>query len=218
MIVLMKKRMLSLFALLLVTTALTAQNSEKAKTLLNEVSAKVNSYENITLDFKYTLVNTKEGIQQETRGTATMEGEKYVLQLMGATRMFDGTKVYTISPEDEEVTISTYTDEDEAEITPSKVLTFYQKGYSFHWDITQNVNGRKIQYVLLKPITESDMKEILLGIDSETKHIHKVIQKQRNGTHVTITIHAFKTNQPLPKSLFTFDASKYEDYYINRLD
>lgn len=214
----MKTKVITLLFTVLAVAMTTAQNSEKAKKLLNEVSEKVKSYDNIVLDFKYALDNNKEGIHQETRGSATLQGDKYFLQLMGASRMFDGKKLYTISPENEEVTISSVSDDNEDEITPSKMLTFYEKGYSFHWDIMQNVKGRKVQYVLLKPIKESDLKEILLGIDSETKHIYKLIQKQHNGTHITITVNSYKTNQPIPSSLFTFDASKYEDYYINNLD
>ena len=43
-----------------------SQNSEKAKALLNEVSAKIKSYENVSLDFKYALDNASEQIKQET--------------------------------------------------------------------------------------------------------------------------------------------------------
>ena len=32
---------------------------KKAKNLLDEVTAKVESYENISIDFKYALINTK---------------------------------------------------------------------------------------------------------------------------------------------------------------
>jgi outer membrane lipoprotein-sorting protein len=37
-----------------------SQNSEKAKKYLEEVSAKVKSYENISIDFKYSLNNEAE--------------------------------------------------------------------------------------------------------------------------------------------------------------
>ena len=83
----------------------------------------------------------------------------------------------------------------------------------------QNVQGRKIQYVKLLPIdTHSEIAAILLGIDVETQHIYKLIETGQNGTKTTITVNSFKTNQPLSKSLFTFDEQKYidEGYYIIR--
>jgi len=214
----MKKLLFLVFSIAF-TTVTFAQDATKAKNLLNEVSAKVKSYDNILIDFKYTLSNKKEGINQDTRGDVTLKGNQYILNLMGTTRIFDGKKIYTIVPEDEEVTISKHSPEDDNDITPSKMLTFYEKGYTYKWDIEQVVKGRKIQYILLTPKDrKADIKDILLGIDTQTKHIYKLIQRQANGTEITITINAMKTNQPLPASLFSFEASKYKGYYINNLD
>jgi outer membrane lipoprotein-sorting protein len=196
-----------------------AQDTTKSKTLLNEVSSKVKSYDNMVIDFKYTLENTAENMSQETRGDVSINGDKYVLNLMGTTQIFDGKKIYTIIPEDQEINISNYVAEDNNNITPSKMLTFYQEGYTYKWDITQDIKGRKIQYIKLTPIdSNADVKNILLGIDSQTKHIYNLIQTQDNGTKITITIKSFKTNQPLAKTLFTFKEDRYKDFYINRLD
>jgi len=178
----------------------------------------VQGYDNIEVTFKYSLENKEANINQETRGDVTMEGDKYFFNYLGSQQLFDGKKVYTIVPENEEVTIEDKSDEENT-ITPSKMLTFYKKGHNFAWDILQNVQGRKIQYVKLTPIdTNSEIASILLGIDAQTKHIYKLIETGKNGTKTTITVNSFKTNQPLSKTLFTFDEAKYKDegYYIIR--
>lgn len=194
-----------------------AQN--KGKDLLNEVSQKVKSYDNIEIDFKYILENTTENVKQETRGDVILQGDNYKLNILGITRMFDGKTLYTISPEDEEVTISSQVEDQADAITPSKMLSFYEDGYTYEMDIVQNIKGRKIQYVKLTPIdSNSEIKYILLGVDATTKHIYNLIQVGKNGTKTTLTVNSFKTNEPLSKTLFTFDASKYQDYYINKLD
>ncbi|WP_297707396.1 outer membrane lipoprotein carrier protein LolA [uncultured Eudoraea sp.] len=195
-----------------------AQSSDKAKALLDEVYSKVMSYENIEVNFKFALHNSEADVDQETRGDVTLAGEKYLFNYLGAQQLFDGTKVYTIVPENEEVTIEDKTD-GENTITPSKMLTFYKTGHNYEWDILQNVQGRKIQFVKLVPIdTNSEITSILLGIDVETKHIYKLIETGKNGTVTTITVNSFKTDQPLSKTLFTFDENKYkeEGYYIIR--
>lgn len=194
---------------------------QSAKSLLNEVSTKVKSYNNIKIDFKYTLSNTKEKVTQETRGNVTLQGDLYILNMLGVTSIFDGTLMYTIIPEDEEVTISTYDPYDDKAITPSKMLTFYEKGYIYEMDVQQNVKGRMIQFIKLIPIdTNAEIKDILLGIDKQTKHIYQLIQTDANGTQYILTVNSFKTNQILSKTLFTFDEAKYkkDGYYINRLD
>ncbi|MDY2587992.1 LolA family protein [Winogradskyella aquimaris] len=196
-----------------------AQNDAKAESLLTEVSNKIKAYSNISLDFKYELSNVNENINQETRGDVVIEGEKYKLNILGVTRIFDGDSLYTISPEDEEVTISSTNTDEEATITPSKMLSFYEDGYTFKMDIIQNVKGRKIQYVKLTPMdTNSEIKHVLLGIDATTKHIYNLIEVGKNGTKTTLTVNSFQTDQPISKTLFTFDESKYADYFINRID
>jgi outer membrane lipoprotein-sorting protein len=213
----MMKKLLFL-AFISLTTSAMGQNSEKAKQLLDEVYGKVKSYENIMVDFKYVLNNTEAGINNETRGDVTMEGDKYLGNFFGSKQLFDGKKVYTIVPENEEITIEDQSDDENA-LTPSKMLTFYKKGFNYQWDILQNVQGKKIQFIKLIPIdSNSEIKSILLGIDVETKNIYKLIETGKNGTTTTITVNSFKTNQPLSKTLFTFDENKYKDegYYIIR--
>ena len=157
-----------------------------AKNLLDKVVAKAKSYKNMDIDFKYAINNAKENINQESKGTVLLQGNKYHLTFMGMTKIFDGKKTYTIVPEDEEITISTVNEKDDNAITPSKMLTFFNTGYKYNMDILQNVKGRKIQYIKLVPLNSRDQrKEVLLGIDVQTKHIYNLIEVGKRGTKTT---------------------------------
>jgi len=214
----MLKKATLLGVLFLSVTMSFAQGSAKAKTLLDEVSKKMNSYENSYIEFRYSMDNEKEDVHQETKGNASLKGDFYSLNYMGTTQIFDGKKIYTIMDEDEEINIS---DPDEEEdVTPAKLFSFYKKGFTYEWDIVQNVAGRKIQYVKLIPIdSKSELKYVLLGIDSKTKNIYKVIQNINNGTKISITITKFKSNIEMSDKMFQFDRKKYEDagFIINDL-
>ena len=213
------KRILSVVFLLFIGLSTQAQDAKKAKELLDEVSVKVKSYTNIVIDFKYSISNPAEKINQESNGNVALDGNLYHLNFMGITKIFDGKKVYTIVPEDEEITIENFDASDDKAITPNKMLTFFNSGYKFAWDIPQNIKGRKIQYIKLIPnSTKDSRKEILIGIDTQTKHIYNVIEVGKNGSKTTLTVNSFKTNQPLSKNHFTFTKSKYPNYYINKLD
>jgi len=213
----MKKFILITFILLFSFS--TQAQDKKAKALLDQVTAKVRSYDNIVIDFKYSLNNSKENINQDSKGNVTMKNNQYVLNFMGITKIFDGKKTYTIVPEDEEITISSFNEKDDSAITPSKMLTFFNSGYKYSMDILQDVRGRKIQYIKLIPTNPRDQrKEILLGIDVQTKHIYNLIEMGKKGTKTTLTVNSFKTNQPLSKNQFIFAESKYPNYYINKLD
>ena len=204
--------------LLIFSFSIQAQD-KKAKELLDQVTSKIKTYDNIIIDFKYSLSNAKENINQDSKGNVTMKGNQYVLNFMGVTKMYDGKKSYVINPEDEEITISKVNEKDDSSITPNKMLTFYNSGYKYYWDIPQNLKGRKIQYIKLIPNSSKDQrKEILLGIDVQTKNIYNLIEMGKNGTKTTLTVNTFKTDQPLSKNQFIFVASKYPKYYINKLD
>ncbi|UYW02243.1 outer membrane lipoprotein carrier protein LolA [Flavobacterium agricola] len=192
--------------------------AQDAKKLLDEVTNKVKTYKNVQIDFRLTIQNLNKEINQESKGNVTIEGDKYALNMMGITKLFDGKKIYVIDPEEEEVTISSPSGQD-ADFTPAKMLTFFNSGFKYTWDITQNVKGRSIQYVKLTPTNAKDYrKEVLIGIDNQTKNIYNLIEVGKDGTKTTIIVNSFKTNQPISKNEFTFDASKYANYYINKLD
>ena len=208
-----------LFITLFVTSVAIQAQDKKAKALLDQVSAKVKSYSTISIDFKYSLSNTKENINQDSKGNVVLKGNQYVLNFMGVTKMYDGKKTYTIVPEDEEVTISKLDENDDTAVTPAKMLTFFNSGYKYTLAEKTTVKGRKIQYVKLVPMSSKDQrKEILLGIDSQTKNIYNLIEIGKKGTKTTLTVNSFKTNQSLSKNQFTFVKSKYPNYYINSLD
>ena len=191
------KKMKKIIILLLITLSISAFSQNKGKTLLQEVSAKVKSYKNISIDFKYSLKNEVENIEQSTKGNVYLKGEHYLLNLMGVTRLHDGKKSYTINSEDEEITITNASDEDGDAITPSKMLTFYKEGYTYAWDKKLPIKGRSIQHVKLTPIdSNSEIKYVLLGIDTNTKNIYNLIENGKNGTVISSELSLGKVMPP----------------------
>ena len=195
------------------------KEANAAKNLLDKVVVKAKSYKNMDIDFKYAINNAKENINQESKGTVLLQGNKYHLTFMGITKIFDGKKIYTIVPEDEEVTVSNHDDNDANAMSPNKIFTFFKKGFKYSMDIKQPIAGKTIQYVKLTPSSIVDKrKEILIGIDTKTNHIYNLIEIGKNGTKTTLTVSSFKFNQALAKNQFTFVKSKYPNYYINKAD
>tara|TARA_B100001564_G_C20655915_1_gene679153 strand:- start:247 stop:897 length:651 start_codon:yes stop_codon:yes gene_type:complete len=200
-----------------------AQENTDAELFLNKVSENIKSYDNIYINYAYTLKNLEEDIDVTNNGSFVTENDKWRFEMLGATSIFDGDKLYTIIPDDYEVTVSSQDPEDETTITPNKILYFYEDGYYFEMDESKLVgNGefrKKIQYVKLIPKdSDAEIKYILLGIDMEFYQIYEVIETGKNETVTTISIVDFEFNLPIDKNLFVFDDEKYKDYYINILD
>lgn len=210
------KRLLLIFTILLAGIS-QAQQTNKAQKLLDKVYQKMSEPQNLWASFKHILENTEQGVRQETQGEVTTENNKYLLNYMGATILFDGKLIHTIIPENEEVTIEQAQNKKHGSVNPSEIFSFYKQGYNYKWDIQQNTNGKKIQYIELTPIkTDSEVKKILLGIDIATSFIYKIIEIGKNNTQTTITINELKINQKLPENLFIFNEKQYKEqgYHI----
>jgi len=192
--------------------------SQDAKALLDKVAEKVKSYDNIYIEFEHKIDNAEANIHQANNGDATLKGDLYHFNYLGVQQFFDGEKIYMVVPEDEEVVIKQPNSEDETTLTPSKMFTFYEKGFTYEMDIVQKLNGKKMQFVKLSPTDkESELKQVLVAINKKSKQIYKVIETGKDGTVTTYTIKKFVTNQKLSDSLFTFDRKSFEDkdYYIS---
>lgn len=196
-----------------------AQNDEAAKKILDDASGTMSGYNNVSMDFDYVLDNSAEDVKQEMSGDVILEGEKYVVNLFGSTQIFDGSKTYTIIPENEEVNISDADIDEDNTFTPSKFYSFYKSGYNYALGDIKQVNGKKIQFIKLTPIdSNSEISEILVGIDTKSNHIYQIIEIGMNQTRTILTANNIKTNQPIDGSVFVFDEKKYEElnYMINK--
>ena len=206
------------FILLLLgcSTLALAQGPEQAKYLLNQVSVEIKKQKNLRLEFQYVLENKEEQIKQETEGKVTLAGDQYKLEFLEVIQLFDGKKTYTIVPENEEVTVSIPDEGEAISVNPSKLLSFYEKGYDYHWDINQRVVGRNIQFVKLIPSEENeDIQYLLLGIDVAKNSIYRLIEIGNNKTTTTLTIINQEENISLPEDYFEFNSSEYPNFYIN---
>ena len=206
------------FLFLFIGSAFTVwtQTPIEAQNLLELASKQMESYENIEFEFSYTLNNRMEQINQESSGKVTIAEDKYKLKFLDAIQLFDGKALYTIVPENEEITITQANDDEDFGINPKELLKFHKKGYDYHWDISQRVKGKNIQFVKLIPTKEDgDIVSLLLGIDTQKNHLYKLIEVGENGTVTTLTINQIKVDGSLPENFFVFNQDDYPNYYIN---
>ena len=212
-----------LFLSLFIATVAFAQSAEKAKSLLDEVSAKMGAYENMYIGFSQTLSNEdagiKEGDEPPINGEINLKGEKYRLNYLGNHFIYDGAKLYVINHDEKEISISDNDlSDDDGFIYPSKLLTFYKEGYNLEMGKLQNIKGKKIQFVTLNPIdSNSEIIMVELGIDVKTKHIYKLIQTGINASKTMFTINEFKKNEDLSENFFSLNKTKYlsDNYTID---
>ena len=199
------------------------QEEDNAKKLLDQVSEKMGAYTNMQLDFSTTLINKDAGIEEgdepPINGKIALKGEKYNLEYLGNTFIFDGNKLFVINHDDREITITDGDlSEDDGFIYPSKLLTFYQEGYNYQMGQLELIDKKKIQFIELFPIdSDSEIIKVKLGIDLEFQHMYQLVQIGENGAITTLTINKLESNTSISDVLFQFDQAKYEelDYLID---
>ena len=212
------KKTVSLITLVFAFVITNAQTSSKAENLLTKVAEKMAAFDNMYFKFKYVLENKEVDIKQETEGVIYTESEKYNLSFMNNSFIYDGVNTYIIVPEDEEVNIIDGSS-DEDLLNPTKLLFFYQEGFTYEWQASKTVNGKSIQFIKLNPIdTDAESSHFSIGIDTKNNIISSISETGNNGTVTTFTIQEFKANQTISKNLFIFDEAKYqkENYTINK--
>jgi outer membrane lipoprotein-sorting protein len=193
-----------------------SQSDQRARDLLDQVSEVYAGYETMSMTFAYQLDNANEGISQKEEGTILVANDKYKLSILGIQQLFDGTSIYTIDDMNEEVIVQDESSLDNP-LNPLDIFDFHKEGYLLQWDIAQRVSGRDIRYVKLIPTEpKSQSKYLLLGIDTASNHLYKIIDLGINGTDTTFTVQEFVPNAPIEPETFVFDEDKYANYYIDR--
>tara|TARA_B110001454_G_scaffold47530_1_gene46895 strand:- start:1773 stop:2411 length:639 start_codon:yes stop_codon:yes gene_type:complete len=211
------KNILFLIALFIFNIVL-AQNDSKAENLLNKVSEKIDNAKSYQIDFTYTLENTLEGINQDSKGTIIIENDNYLLNFMGINQICDSEYIYTIVEENEEVLISSVGNEDEQTIKPSQLLKFYRNGYLLLWDKIEISYEETIQFLKLIPIDSySEISYLLLGINVSENNISKLIEIGKNKTKTILKVDSIIYNPEIKDNIFVFNKNEYKNYYIENL-
>ena len=135
-------RNLILIILILFVNFTNSQEKSDAEMLLNKVSENIKGYNNVFINYEYRLNNDELDIDEKNAGSFVKEKDKWKFEFVGITRIFDGSKLFTISPEDKEVTVSSENPEEESTITPNKMLYFYEDGYTVTMDKIEYLKNR----------------------------------------------------------------------------
>jgi len=202
----------TLFVLLSISTSLYtfAQNADK---ILEDLSVKTNSYDNIKATFAYKMVNKEADINEVTNGTLIVEGDKYNLNIAGQIVISDGKTLWTYIPDSEEVQINEVSEEDG--FSPSKLLSSYNEEYNAEMmdDITKD--GQVFYQLKLNPKDEnSNFDYVILVINKDKTQLADFIIHDFDGNVFTYEIKQFVTNSDIPEDSFKFDTAAHPNVEV----
>jgi len=203
--------------ILIVAFCLNAQENTKAREILEQVSKKTRSFNNISAQFVFTMENKEMDIHEKNEGAIKIEGEKYVVDLpaIGVRVISDGSTVWNYMEDGNQVTISDQEDQDSELMDPSSIFSIYEKGFKSKL-AREKKEGNKILYQIeMYPgKKEHDISKIVLYIDKANMMIDSADFYGTDGNLYGIEVKSMETNLNLPDSFFVFNASEYSDLEV----
>ncbi|WP_304342729.1 outer membrane lipoprotein carrier protein LolA [Chryseobacterium koreense] len=213
--ILLKKFTFTIFAIATASSFSAQKVDAKAKTILDQVSANYKAKDNVYFKFVYGT-GTGNKVTKTEPGIFYSAKDKYKLKIMGTEQIFDGNKVYNISGEDQEVTISKPTGNEQM-FSPLSYMEEYKKGYNVSYMGKMKVNGVNTDYIRLTPTKNNGIKEVKLFVNSAKKQLLKLEQFSTDNAISVIAISDYKENQTLNSNLFTFKKADYQNYIVTEL-
>lgn len=188
-----------------------AQNDPKAKAVLDGVSKKVKSLKSLKANFALNLTGGKGGkVNESKKGTVTLKGEKYHVEINGQEIICDSKTIWTYSKETKEVQVNNF-NPNEQNMSPAKLLTnFYDKEYKYTYKGERKEHGKNCDIIELTPTDATkQVTKIELMVDKASSMIAGGNIWQKNGNKMQYTVTNFTPNANVADAFFTWDAKAH---------
>jgi outer membrane lipoprotein-sorting protein len=193
----------------LMLSSISFAQTDKSKSILDELSKNVKSYNSFYLEFKSTVKNTDAGINEVVSGKGWVKGDKFFASFGKNTIISNGIKNWLISNEDKTVYISAV-DESEQTINPKKLMTLWEKDVKSKY-VKEEKGEHIIHLYPLKP-SENDFHTIVLKISSSTKELKHVEVRMKDSTRLFYEILKLTPNVEVADSKFVYNKKDYPGY------
>ncbi|MBK9478791.1 MAG: outer membrane lipoprotein carrier protein LolA [Bacteroidetes bacterium] len=216
----LKKITLVITAILLLSSAFTAsaQIDEKAKKILDELSAKTKAFTSIIANFSYTIENKTEKTTETQEGKITIKGKKYRLEIANQIILNDTKFSYTILKDAKEIQKNVATNvggKSSEDINPSNIFTMYENGFKYQFVKEEKQKSGAIHQVIKLFPTEAKKRNfhtVMLTIDKVKKQIVSIKILGKDGNDMTYNVKKFVTNSKVDDTVFAFNSKNYPGY------
>ncbi len=197
------------------------ESDPKARAVLDKLRKKYEGYKSIKADFKLGI-EIPEQSKEEQSGSLQKAGDKYRMDMEMQSVISDGTSLWLIMHPNKEVQINNAPDPEETEgeiLSPESLFTIYERD-NFVFMLTNEYadQGTIVQRIDFKPLDNfSDYTKLVLLVDKQKNELLEMRAVARDGSRYSFSIENFQANPKLPDSTFSFDKSKYPNYYVEDL-
>lgn len=177
---------------------------QRAKSILDKLSKKTSAYSSIEAHFTNNFSSPAADLNESQSGIIYLQGDAFKLELDAQTIISDGETNWIYLKDEEEVNI-TEDEEDENEISPSKIFTIYEEGYKYQFVKEDSKN----YHINLFPEESGAFTRIELFIDKAKMQISSFVMVDKQGSLYSYIINSFIPNKSFSTNFFQFDVSKF---------
>ncbi len=200
-------------------TNTTTTKDPAAKTILDRVSTKYQSYTSLEVVFSLSITSKVDDLNESMKGNVWLKGQKYRVNTGDVEIICDNVKRWMIlKGKQKEVQINFYEPDANNIESPSQLFTIYKNNYNYKLDGKETLDGKSMTRIQLIPANtkESPYTFIYLLVDDQD-----VIRKARivgkDGVEYNWQIVTFTPNAKIDEGKFTFNAAQYPGYHIEDL-
>jgi outer membrane lipoprotein-sorting protein len=204
------KKFSLLFTAILFTAAVSAQNSTRARAILDNARITYEQSNGVSFNFKIVTADANGKSYPAQSGKAMAKRNKFKLEMPDVETWFDGTTQWVWVKSTNEVNISRPTNEELTSISPTVLLNLYKNGFALTDPVSKSINGKSASVIKLMPTsTRSDFKQISIAIDTKNNAVVQIQTWTKDNSRNTIDITNYNTNNNFSDSMFVFDKSKH---------
>jgi outer membrane lipoprotein-sorting protein len=189
----------------------TAQDQEIVKKILDDFSARFNSFSSIRANFTFTDINLREQTHDRYEGKITFKEKMFRLAVLETETWFDGKTLWNYLPDVNEVNISEPDPEDDIILNnPFNLFASYESRFTFNYRGELSEDGETFHEIDLMP-KDLNLEYSRIRIRILTKSLDLLSAKydKKDGNHYLVEISNIETNLNLPDTYFTFKTSDH---------
>ena len=188
------------------------EKDPKAKAILDKLSKKNNELKSVKIDFSYNLQNTAEKIDETQKGSVSLKGNKFILDIAGQTIINNSKTQWTYIKDADEVQIDNAPDpasKDNA-LNPAEIFTIYETGFKYKYEKEDKYKEKAVDIIKLYPLdaNKKSYHTIILAVYKVENQFAYIKILSKDGNKYTYYLDKFTPNPALTDTDFNFDVSK----------
>ena len=191
-----------------------------AEPILDKVAAMFSSDKAYHIEFRYEVESKADNYKVEDYGSVIIKGNNYKLKTEDGEVFYNGKRMWTYSPVNEEVYVSTPDPEnmDQMMIVPFVLLNNYKNYFKYRLKGEKTANSKIFYEVDLYPIDlNSSYSIIRIQTEKSSGRLHSFSLQQKNGVTYNIFITELISNVKISPDTFEWNKNLYPKVLIIEL-